>query len=188
MSPPIRSKDHGDFLWACLANGTVDTVGTDHAPFDFATQKHMGHPQNPVDASFRPTGKPGDFTFIPNGIPSVEERVKLLYTEGVCRGRIDLQALVRIASTNAAKIFGLYPRKGAIEVGSDADLVIWDPQWSGQISATTHSMATDYSAFEGREIQGRAEVVTVRGKVMVRAGGWVGETGWGSFIHRTPNI
>ncbi len=100
------------------------------------------------------TGKPGNFTLIPNGIPSIEERVKLLYTEGVCRGRIDLQTLVRCASTQAAKIFGLYPRKGAIEVGSDADLVIWDPEWTGKISVATHSMATDYSAFEGRDRPG----------------------------------
>jgi dihydropyrimidinase len=188
MSPPIRSKEHGDFLWECLANGTVDTVGTDHAPFDFHTQKHMGHPDpgQCVDASLQPTGTAGNFTLIPNGIPSVEERVKLLYSEGVCRGRIDLQTLVRCASTNAAKIFGLYPRKGAVEVGSDADLVIWDPEWLGKISVETHSMATDYSAFEGREIQGRAEHVTVRGKVMVRDGKWVGEAGWGTFLRRTP--
>ncbi len=188
MSPPIRAKEHGDFLWECLANGTVDTVGTDHAPFDFATQKHMGHPESSkcVDASLKPTGTAGNFTLIPNGIPSVEERVKLLFTEGVCRGRIDLQTLVRCASTQAAKIFGFYPRKGTIAVGSDADIVIWDPKWIGKISATTHSMATDYSTFEGREVQGRAEFVTVRGKVMVRNGEWIGETGWGNFLHREP--
>ena len=186
MSPPIRSKEHGDFLWACLANGTIDTVGTDHAPFDFATQKHMGHPERAVDANMQPTGKAGNFTLIPNGIPSVEERVKLLYTEGVCRGRIDLQTLVGCASTKAARIFGLYPRKGTIAVGSDADLVIWDPEWTGKISVAAHSMATDYSAFEGREVQGRAELVTVRGKVMVREGAWCGETGWGNFLRREP--
>lgn len=190
MSPPIRSKEHGDYLWKCLADGSVDTVGTDHAPFDFATQKHMGHPSAElcVDASMQPTGKPGNFTLIPNGIPSIEERVKLLYSEGVCTGRIDLQTLVRCASTQAAKIFGLYPRKGALEVGSDADLVIWDPEWSGVISASTHSMATDYSAFEERSIQGRAEVVTVRGKIMVKDGEWCGETGWGEFLHREPKV
>jgi dihydropyrimidinase len=188
MSPPIRSKEHQDFLWKCLADGTIDTVGTDHAPFDFATQKHMGHPDKAVDANFNLTGQPGNFTLIPNGIPSVEERVKLLYSEGVRNGRIDLQTFVRVASTRAAEIFGLYPRKGTIAVGSDADLVIWDPEWTGKISASTHSMATDYSAYEGREITGRAGLVMVRGKVMVRDGQWVGETGWGRFLHREPKL
>ena len=92
----------------------------------------MGHPENALDADMNPTGKPGNFTLIPNGIPSVEERVKLLYTEGVCEGKIDLQTLVKCASTNAAKIFGLSPRKGAIAVGSDADLVLWDPEYRGK--------------------------------------------------------
>jgi dihydropyrimidinase len=190
MSPPIRAREHGNFLWKCLSDGTVDTVGTDHAPFDFHSQKHMGHPDPAkcVDANGRPANKAGDFTLIPNGIPSVEERVKLLYTEGVLTGRIDLETLVRCASTQAARIFGLYPRKGVLAVGSDADVVIWNPQWSGTISAATHSMATDYSAFEGREVHGRAEFVTVRGKVMVRGGQWCGETGWGNFVHREPKI
>jgi dihydropyrimidinase len=188
MSPPIRSQEHGDFLWQCIADGTIDTVATDHAPFDFKTQKHMGHPSadKAVDASFAPTGQPGNFTLIPNGIPSIEERVKLLYSEGVRKGRIDLHTLVRSASTKAAEIFGLYPRKGIIAPGSDADLVVWDPDWSGKISAKTHSMATDYSAFEGKEISGRAEVVTVRGKVMVKDGEWVGKPGWGEFLPREP--
>ena len=186
MSPPVRAKEHGEFLWKCLADGTVDTVGTDHAPFDFNTQKRMGHPDPAmcVDANMQSTGEAGNFTLIPNGIPSVEERVKLLYTEGVCRDRIDLPTFVNCASTRAAKIFGLYPRKGTVAVGSDADLVVWDPDWKGTISAETHSMATDYSAFEGREVRGRAELVTVRGKVMVRAGEWTGEAGWGTFLFR----
>ncbi len=189
MSPPVRAKEHQDFLWQCLADGTIDTVATDHAPFDFATQKHMGHPDagKAVDASFTPTGKPANFTLIPNGIPGVEERVKLLYTQGVVPGRIDLHTFVRSASTRAAEIFGLYPRKGEIAAGSDADLVIWDPAWSGIISAATHSMATDYSAFEGWPVQGRPETVTVRGKVMVRDGRWCGETGWGVFLPRKPS-
>jgi len=184
MSPPLRAKEHGDFLWEKIADGTINTVGTDHAPFDFKTQKHMGHPVECVDAEMKPTGKPGNFTLIPNGIPSVEERVKLLYTEGVCEGKIDLRTLVKCASTNAAKIFGLYPRKGAIEVGSDADLVLWDPGYRGKISVETHSMATDYSAFEGREIKGRAELVTVRGQVLVRDGEWQGKGGEGEFLER----
>jgi dihydropyrimidinase len=186
MSPPIRAKEQQDFLWQCLADGTIDTVATDHAPFDFATQKHMGHPEagKALDASFHPTGKPANFTLIPNGIPSVEERVKLLYTHGVVTGRIDVHTFVRLASTRAAEIFGLYPRKGEIAIGSDADLVIWDPTWRGTISASTHSMATDYSAWEGWLVEGRPEVVTVRGKVMVRDGIWCGETGWGKFLPR----
>ncbi len=189
MSPPIRAKEHQEFLWQCLADGTVDTVGTDHAPFDFATQKHMGHPEagKAVDASFQSTGKPANFTLIPNGIPSVEERVKLLYTHGVAAGRIDLHSFVKVASTRAAEIFGLYPRKGEIAVDSDADLVIWDPAWSGIISQNTQSMATDYSAFEGWPVEGRADTVTVRGKVMVRNGEWCGEKGWGTFLARKPS-
>ncbi|MGJ8634079.1 MAG: dihydropyrimidinase [Luteolibacter sp.] len=184
MSPPLRAKKHGDYLWEKIADGTIDTVGTDHAPFDFNTQKRMGHPVEALDAEMSPTGKPGNFTLIPNGIPSVEERVKLLYTDGVCEGKIDLQTLVRSCSTKAAKIFGLYPRKGVIAVGSDADLVLWDPGFEGEISVATHSMATDYSAFEGKKIKGRAEVVTVRGQVMVRDGEWKGEGGEGRFLER----
>ncbi len=188
MSPPIRSREHGEFLWSALADGTIDTVATDHAPFDFATQKHMGHPDpnKCVDASFHPTGHAGNFTLIPNGIPSVEERVKILYSDGVLKDRIDLSTFVRCASTKAAEIFGLYPKKGTISPGSDADLVIWDPTWKSTISAKTHSMATDYSAFEGKEIIGRADTVTVRGKVMVRSGEWVGQAGWGEFLPREP--
>ena len=187
MSPPIRSKEHREYLWQCLRDGIIDTVATDHAPFDFQTQKHMGHPDASkcLNADSTPRHAAGNFTMIPNGIPSIEERVKLLFTEGVVKGRIDLQTLVRCASTNAAKIFGLYPRKGTLSVGSDADIVVWDPLWEGTISVETHSMATDYSAFEGREIQGRAEQVTVRGKLMVHNGEWIGEPGWGKFLHRT---
>jgi dihydropyrimidinase len=186
MSPPIRAKEHQDYLWKALAEGIIDTVATDHAPFDFMTQKHMGHPEagKCVDASFSPTGQPGNFTLIPNGIPSVEERVKLLYTYGVAKGKIDLSTFVRVASTRAAEIFGLYPKKGVIAAGSDADIVIWEPEWSGVISARAHSMATDYSAFEGWEIQGRPETVTVRGKIMVSGGEWCGEGGWGEFLVR----
>ncbi len=188
MSPPIRAHEHQQFLWNAIATGIVDTVATDHAPFDFATQKHMGHPDPAkcVDASFQPTGQAGNFTLIPNGIPGIEERVKILYNEGVLKGRIDLHTFVHCASTKAAEIFGLYPKKGTIAPGSDADIVIWDPEWKGTISAKTHSMATDYSAFEGMEIIGRPDTVTVRGKVMVRGGEWTGESGWGKFLPRKP--
>jgi dihydropyrimidinase len=127
-----------------------------------------------------------DFTLIPNGIPSVEDRVNLLYTYGVKRDRIDLNTLVDAASTQAAKLFGLYPRKGTIQLGSDADLVIYDPDYRGQISAETQQMNVDYSAFEGREIEGRPSVVTVRGEVQARDGEFVGTLGRGEFLQREP--
>jgi len=186
MSPPIRAKEHQDYLWEKLADGTINTVGTDHAPFDFATQKHMGHPEadKAVDAEFNRTKEAANFTLIPNGIPSVEDRVNLLYTYGVTTGKIDLQTFVATASTNAAKQFGLYPRKGEIAVGSDADLVVYDPEYRGTISAATHSMNTDYSGFEGMEIKGRPSLVTVRGQISVRDGKFTGTLGHGQLLKR----
>ena len=152
MSPPLRELRHQQALWNALSGGEIDTVATDHAPFDFHKQKEMGR---------------GDFTKIPNGIPSLEDRVHLLYTHGVATGRIDLHRFVGLASTNAARLFGLFPRKGTIQPGADADLVVFDPAYRGQLSARTQSMNVDYSAFEGWPIQGRAETVTVRGHVQV---------------------
>jgi len=146
----------------------------------------MGHPDadKAVDAQFEATGKAANFTLIPNGIPSVEDRVNLLYTHGVATGRIDLQTFVAVASTNAAKQFGLYPRKGAIEVGSDADLVVYDPDYRGKISVDTQLMDTDYSGFEGMEISGRPSLVTVRGQVAARDGAFVGTLGRGQLLRR----
>ena len=169
MSPPLRDVRNQDTLWAALKSGLVDTVATDHAPFDFVGQKPMGR---------------DDFTKIPNGIPALEDRVNLLYTHGVAAGRIDLQTFVRIASTNAAKIFGLFPRKGTIQPGADADLVVFDPAYRGQLSAKTQTMNVDYSAFEGWEITGRPSVVTLRGEVAVRDGKFVGAPGRGKFLAR----
>ena len=172
MSPPLREKANQDALWNGLRKGFISTLATDHAPFDFATQKQMGR---------------GDFTKIPNGIPSLEDRINLYFTEGVRKGRIDLHQFVNTASTQAAKIFGLFPRKGAIQLGSDADLVVYDPNYRGKISAATHHMNIDYNAFEGREIEGRPHVVTVRGKVAVKDGKFIGEAGRGKFLQREPN-
>ena len=172
MSPPLRDKQNQPILWHGLRSGDIQTVATDHAPFDFKTQKPMGR---------------ADFTKIPNGIPSLEDRVNLLFTHGVKAGRIDLQAFVRIASTNAAKLFDLFPRKGSIEVGADADLVIYDPDYRGKISAATQLMNVDYSAFEGWEIEGRPSLVTVRGEVAVRDGKFVGAIGRGQMLRRRPS-
>jgi dihydropyrimidinase len=169
MSPPLRDKKNQEVLWNALRQGLIDTVGTDHAPFDFAVQKPMGR---------------DDFTKIPNGIPALEDRINLLYTYGVRKGRFDLHTLVSVASTNAAKIFNLFPQKGTIQLGSDADLVIYDPDYRGKLSAGTHLMNIDYNAFEGWAIEGRPSVVTVRGEVAVRDGKFVGTVGRGQFLKR----
>lgn len=171
MSPPLRDIRHQPILWDALRTRLISTVATDHAPFDFAGQKEMGR---------------DDFTLIPNGIPSVEDRVNLLYTHGVKTGRIDLETFVDAASTQAAKLFGLYPRKGSIQVGGDADLVVYDPDYRGTISAKTQEMDVDYSAFEGWPLEGRPDVVTVRGKVQVRDGRFVGTLGHGRMLKREP--
>lgn len=171
MSPPLRDKRNQEPLWHALNAGLVDTVATDHAPFDFKGQKDMGR---------------GDFTKIPNGIPTIEDRVNLLYTYGVSRGRLSLERFVSAASTRAAQLFDLYPRKGTIAVGSDADLVVYDPTYRGRISAETQTMNVDYSGFEGVEIDGRPSVVTVRGQVAVQDGKFVGDPGRGKLLRRTP--
>ncbi|HEY1482889.1 MAG TPA: dihydropyrimidinase [Candidatus Acidoferrum sp.] len=170
MSPPLRAKHNQDALWHGLAAGSVDTVGTDHCPFDLE-QKLLGK---------------DSFVSIPNGIPGIEDRVNLLYTHGVKRGRIDLDRFVDSASTRAAKLFGLFPRKGTIAVGSDADLVVYDTNYRGKVSAKNHHVNNDYSGFEGMDIEGRPSVVTVRGKVQVRDGKFVGERGRGEMLKREP--
>ena len=172
MSPPLRDRSNHRFLWNNLANGSISTVATDHAPFDFKGQKEMGR---------------GNFTLIPNGIPSLEDRMCMLYHAGVKTGRLSLNRFVECGSTEAAKLFGLYPRKGTIEVGSDADLVVFDPKHKRTISARSHLMAVDYNPFEGMAIEGRADMVTVRGKVMVRDGKFVGDNQHGKFLKREPN-
>ncbi|HOX57178.1 MAG TPA: dihydropyrimidinase [Candidatus Paceibacterota bacterium] len=172
MSPPLRDRKNQESLWNGLRDGIISTVASDHAPFDFATQKRMGEK---------------DFTKIPNGIPALEDRVNTLYTYGVKQGQLDLHQFVDAASTEAAKLFGLYPRKGAIQPGSDADLVIYDPTYRGAISVSTQTMNVDYNPFEGMAIEGRPHIVTLRGQVMVCDGKFVGQTGCGQFLRREPN-
>jgi len=168
MSPPLRAKENQAALWKALANGLIDTVGTDHCPFD-TEQKLLGK---------------DSFVSIPNGISGIEDRVNLLYTYGVRRGRLDMDRFVDAASTRAAKLFGLFPRKGAIAVGGDADIVVYDPSYRGVISAKSQHTNNDYNGFEGMEIEGRPTVVTVRGKVQVRDGQFVGERGRGRLLKR----
>jgi dihydropyrimidinase len=171
MSPPLRAKANQDVLWNGVKTRQISTIATDHAPFRFADQKTMGK-----DA----------FTKIPNGIPSVQERVDLVYTCGVANNRMSLQTMVDACSTQAAKLFGLYPRKGAIQLGSDADLVVYDPAYRGTFSKEGSYSNVDYNAYEGWERKGRASAVTVRGQVQARNGEFVGTLGRGVFLKREP--
>ena len=170
MSPPLRDKRNLPALWSALQAGLIDTVGTDHCPFDIE-QKLLGT---------------NNFTQIPNGIPGIEDRVNLMYTFGVKRGVLDIHRLVDALSTRPAKLFGLFPRKGTIAVGADADLVVYDPTYRGTISAAGQASNNDYNGFEGFAIEGRPSHVTVRGKVQVRDGVFVGEPGRGRMIRRQP--
>jgi dihydropyrimidinase len=168
-SPPLRTKDHQPELWTGLIKDDLQVVSTDHCPFDFHGQKDLGR---------------DDFRKIPNGLPGVEDRLDLLHDGGVVAGKITKERWVEIASTAPAKLFGMYPRKGAIAVGSDADLVIYDPNRKHTISAKTHHMAVDYSCYEGRSVQGGSDVVLSRGSVVVRDGEFTGRKGAGRFIKR----
>ena len=170
MSPPIRPghQGHHDALWHGLANGMLDSVGTDHCPFTME-QKRMGK---------------DNFTLIPNGAAGIEDRLALLYTHGVCEGRFDLQRMVALGATNPAKIFGLYPRKGTIGVGSDADLVLWDPSATGTRGAKMHHSRADRSIFEGFRTRGAPTHVVVNGRVQFAAGRLNVERGAGRFLPR----
>ncbi len=170
MSPPLRDASEPPQLWQALAAGDMVSIGTDHAPFNFSGQKDMGR-----DA----------FTLIPNGIPGVQERVDLVHTFGVCAGRIDLATMVNACSVQPAKIFGMYPRKGAIAEGSDADLVVYDPTFTGTFSVADGLSQVDYCGYEGMERRGRAEVVMLRGHVVARSGAYVGGEGGGRSIPRS---
>ncbi|MBT7350930.1 MAG: dihydropyrimidinase [Phycisphaerae bacterium] len=171
MSPPLRDAQEHEYLWNALANGQMLTIGTDHAPFNFSGQKDMGR-----DA----------FTLIPNGIPGVQERVDLVHTYGVCMGRITLQDMVATCSTNAAKIFGMYPRKGEIAVGSDADLVIYDPTYEGVFTQDQSESQVDYNGYEGMPRKGRPMIVHRGGEIVARDGRYVGLGGGGHYIPRNP--
>ena len=169
FSPPVREKWHQEKLWAGLQQNDLQVVSTDHCPFNFKGQKELGK---------------NDFTKIPNGGPGIENRVQLLYDGGVNEGRISLNRWVELISTAPAKLFGMYPRKGTIAVGSDADIVIWDPEKKLTISAKTHHMNVDYSMFEGKKIKGNAETVLSRGEVIVKDNKFKGKAGRGQFVKR----
>ncbi|MBS1662909.1 MAG: dihydropyrimidinase [Bacteroidetes bacterium] len=168
MSPPLRQPKDQTTLWAGINQGLVNVVATDHCPFRWE-QKLMGK---------------DDFSKIPNGHPAIENRMELLYSEGVHKGRITLNKYVEVACTNPAKIFGMFPRKGTIAPGSDADIVLFDPLKEHVVSAATHHMNVDYSAYEGWKLTGKVRTVLLRGKVAIDDGNCLVEKGYGQFIRR----
>jgi dihydropyrimidinase len=169
MSPPLREKKDQETLWAGLKQGLIQAVGTDHCPFMW-NDKLKGK---------------DDFTLIPNGAPGLEHRIELLYSEGVKKDRINLNKLVEVTSTNIAKIFGLFPQKGTIEVDSDADLVIFGPNEKHTISVDTHHHRCDYSAYEGWELTGKTKTVILRGEVAIEDNHVKIEKGYGRFMKRS---
>jgi len=169
MSPPIRAKQHQAALWSALKDGTLQVVATDHCPFNMCGQKELGLE---------------DFRLIPNGAAGIEHRLSLLYTYGVLEGRVTLPEFVDLTSTRAAKVFGLYPQKGAIAPGSDADLVVWDPAATGTISAATHHHRCDTNLFEGFRTQGAPSVVIAGGVIRAKDGELRAERGAGRYLRR----
>lgn len=170
MTPPLRDKSNQDHLWKGLRMNDLQVISTDHCPFCFKEQKELGL---------------NDFSKIPNGGPGVENRMSLVFDGGVVQKRISLNRFVELTSTAAAKIFGLFPRKGTIAVGSDADVVVFDPDREQTISAKTHHMRVDYSAYEGRTVRGVSEVVMSRGNILVENGTFKGKAGAGKFVRRS---
>jgi len=168
MSPPLREKKDQEALWSGINQGLVQVVGTDHCPFNWK-QKQMGAK---------------DFSKIPNGHPAIEHRMEILFSEGVKKKRISLNKFVEVSSTNAAKIFGMYPKKGTIAIGVDADLVIFNPNKKHTISHKTHHMNVDYSSYEGFKITGKTETVLMRGQVAIDNNACLIEPGYGAFIKR----
>ncbi len=171
MSPPLRDKSNWKVLWKGLAEGNLQVVSTDHCPFNFKGQKEMGK---------------DNFAAIPNGAPGIEHRLSLLYSEGVMKKRLTLHQFVELVSTSPAKLFGLYPEKGTIKVGSDADLVLFDPKASFKISSKTHHQNVDYTPYEGFKGKGLAKIVIANGQVIVRNGEFLGTPGSGRFLKRKP--
>ncbi len=171
FTPPLREKWHQEKLWTGLKQDHLQVVSTDHCPFCFKEQKEMGK---------------DDFTKIPNGGPGIEHRMSLIYSGGVGKGRFSVNRFVELVSTTPAKIFGLYPCKGTVAIGSDADLVIFDPNREHVISAQTHHMRVDYSMFEGIKVKGMPDIVLSRGRVVVESNQFHGKPGQGNFLKRAP--
>lgn len=172
MSPPLRTEEDCRRLWEGLEAGDIQVVGTDHCPFNYGKEKQLGK---------------DDFTKCPNGAPGVEERIPLLFSEGVMKNRLSMNRFVETMCTNPAKIYGLYPQKGIIQPGSDGDLVIIDPEAEYVITHDRMHSAVDYTSYEGIRIQGKVSLVMQRGRIVAEDGQFKGERGAGRFIMRKPH-
>jgi dihydropyrimidinase len=182
-SPPMRSAADNERLWAGLGAETIQTIGTDHCPFFFDGTKPIAYEGAQVKIAGKELGQ-GDFTKIPNGLPGVQDRLPILWTYGVRAGKITANQFVALNSTNPARIFGLYPRKGALEIGSDADILVWDPERRVRYGVAHAQHRTDYNLYEGWELVGYPEKVFLRGNLIVDGDQWLGKRGQGSFLPR----
>jgi dihydropyrimidinase len=171
-SPPIRSREDQEALWGALSDQEVNIISTDHCSFNFRGQKELGR---------------DDFSRIPNGLPGIEHRPVLLWSAGVQKGRITAEAMAGLLSENPARAFGLYPRKGALVAGADADIVVWDPAYRGRITASDMNMHVDYTPWEGFEVKGRAKAVFLRGELCAENGRVV-QPGRGQYLHRGKSL
>jgi dihydropyrimidinase len=186
-SPPMRSKEDNDRLWEGLSEGILQTIGTDHCPFFFDGTKPIVYEGQEIAIPGKELGA-GDFTRIPNGLPGIQDRMPVLWTEGVRKGRITPNQFVAYMSTNPAKIFGLYPRKGALVPGADADIVIWDPEKRVKYGVAVSHQRTDYNLYEGWELVGYPEKVFLRGQLIVDGEEWKGKAGMGHFLKRGEGL
>lgn len=200
-SPPVRNPEHHAVLWQAVRDGTLQSVSTDHCDFWYDGGKgpwqEWGKAHNggdwigyeAQDPSYRRPGKElgkGDFSKIPNGMPGIEDRLMVMWHLGVNSGKLSPQRFVELNCTNPAKIFGCYPQKGTIAVGSDADILVWDPNQLHTISASTHHMRCDYNVYEGLKVKGVPQQVFLRGQQIVDGAEWHGKNGNGQFIRRAP--
>lgn len=186
FSPPIRTPADNAYLWRAVANGQLQTIGTDHCPFPFNGAQPFQYEGQPFQQPGKELGR-ANFTLTPNGAPGIQDRMPLLWTYGVGQGRLSLNKLVELCCTNPAKIFGLYPRKGTLAVGSDADVVIWDPTLSKTMGLAVSHQRTDYNLYEGMPVTGWPIKVYRRGELLVDGERWLGQAGSGHYMLRAAH-
>ncbi len=184
-SPPMRLAEDNERLWEGLENRTMQVVATDHCPFFYDGSRPIQYEGQPVAIPGKELGA-GDFTKIPNGLPGVGDRMPVMWTAGVGSGRLTPNEFVALTCTNPAKIFGMYPQKGTLMPGADADIALWDPQRKVRYGVAMAHHRTDYNLYEGWELTGYPVKVFLRGQLIVDEGHWNGQPGMGRFVHRQP--